>query len=621
MNEKKLLSVVTGIVAIVFTFQLFNLQILNTWGSNYSQTVFISNEEVLPGRGQIFDRNGNLLVSNRVIYNLMLIPDNLKEIDTVEFASILGLTKNELVNQIKNALDYSSFLPSQIKTKISDSASLVLHEKIWKYPGFFLEKELVRDYKTESAYNLLGYINEVTPAEINQDNSYYSLGDLIGRSGIEKQYELELRGKKGIRYFLRDKFNRDIGGYSDGRMDVPAQSANDLVLSIDSDIQEYGHNLMNNKRGGIVAIEPNSGGVLALISKPSFNSDSLQRTYDTNYFNSLIRDTLNRPFFNRALQAQYSPGSPFKTLNGLIGLQEKVIDSASHFVCNRGYRYAPGSYLACRCPLGTRNKIVESIRKSCNSYFAQLFSLLVDSEKTPELGVEKWRNHLISFGLGDYLGYDLPIGSPGFVPDGDYYSNFYGDYRWNASSIISNAIGQGEIVTTPIQMANFTAAIANRGFFYRPHFVKKIGDTPTQINYPRQYTTIDSTNFEPVISGMEQAVLWGTSTIARIENIQVCGKTGTVENFILIDGKKTQLTDHSVFIAFAPKEDPEIAICVYIENGYWSSRWAAPIASLMIERYLTGGTTRSYLEKRMLEGSLLEEYKKPLLGDSFSINQ
>ena len=265
--------------------------------------MFISNEEVLPGRGQIFDRNGNLLVSNRVTYNLMLIPDNLKEIDTVEFASILGLTKNELVNQIKNALDYSSFLPSQIKTKISDSASMVLHEKIWKYPGFFLEKELVRDYKTESAYNLLGYINKY---QLNHQTIAITLRS-YRKSGIEKQYELGLRGKKGIRYFLRDKFNRDIGGYSDGRMDVPAHSANDLVLSIDSDIQEYGHNLMNNKRGGIVAIEPNSGGVLALISKPSFNSDSLQRTYDTNYFNSLIRDTLNRPFFNRALQAQYSP--------------------------------------------------------------------------------------------------------------------------------------------------------------------------------------------------------------------------------------------------------------------------------------------------------------------------
>ncbi len=583
--------------------------------------VTIKSEEVKPERGEIYDRNGHLLVSNKVVYHLMVIPNQLEKFDTLTLVDYLGISKNDLKNQLDQALKYSPFLSSEIRTNLSDSSSIALNEKMWKYPGFYLEKKLVRDYKTTAAYSLLGYTNEVTQQELNQQKSPYSLRDHIGRIGVEKQYESELKGNKGIRYFLVDKFNREISGYGNGEFDIPIQNAEDLTLTIDKDLQQYGFDLMKNKRGAIVAIEPQSGEVLALISRPSFDSDSLQRSNDRKYFNSLYNDTINRPFYNRALQAEYAPGSTFKVLNALIGLQENIVTPQTKFTCNYGYQYAPNARMSCRCPTGTINNLTQSILKSCNSYHAKLYSQLIDSETSPEEGVNKWNKHIMSFNLGDYLNYDLPQGSSGFIPDGKYYSKIYNDFYWGSSSTISNGIGQGEILTTPIQLAHFTSVVANRGYFYRPHFVKKIGQRTTSMDYTKHTTTIDSVHFEPVIDGMHQTITHGTARIARINSINICGKSGTVENFMLLNGKKTQLTDHSVFIAFAPKENPKIAIAVYIENGYWSTRWAAPIASLMIEKYLTGQIQREYLENRMLEGSLVAEYQKPLLGTDFLINQ
>lgn len=621
MTDKRFLIAITVIASIVLISTLFNIQIINSWELNYMNRVIVGMEEVKPERGEIYDRNQHLLVTNKVVYGLMLVPNDLEKFDTLKFARSIGIGKADLKDQIQRAIEYSPFLSSEIRTTLSDSASLALNEKLWKYPGFYLEKKLARDYKTTAAYGLLGYTNEVSQIELNQKDSRYSLREHIGRSGIEKQYESQLKGDKGLRYFLVDKFNREISSYGDGEFDIPIKKAENLTLTIDKNLQQYGFDLMNNKRGAVVAIEPRSGEVLALVSRPGFDSDSLQRSNDGKYFNSLYKDTVNRPFYNRALQAEYAPGSTFKVLNALIGLHENIVTPQTIYTCNLGYQYAPNNHMGCRCPLGTRNNITQSISKSCNSYHAQLYTKLIDSESPPEITVNKWNNHVMSFGVGDYLNYDLPQGSSGFIPDGEYYSRIYGHFYWGGSSIISNAIGQGEILITPIQLANLTAAVANRGFFYKPHFVKKIGQSPTRYKDLKQITTIDSIHFEPVIEGMCQTVSNGSTRIARIHSIDVCGKSGTVENFISLNGKKTQLTDHSVFVGFAPKDNPKIAIAVYVENGYWSTRWAAPIASLMIEKYLTGQTQRKYLENRMLRGSLVAEYQKPLLGTDFLINQ
>lgn len=621
MKGNKVLFVVAPLVALIFILQLLNLQILSADFSALSQRYSMGKEEVLPERGYIYDRNGTLLVGNRVSYDLMVIPENLDDYDLLELSKILNISVRQIENSIKSAKRFSYKIPSPVYRQLPDSTNALLQEQIWKFPGFILEEHLVRDYRVRTAFNLIGYVNEATEKELHQTSGYYALGDKVGRSGIEFQYEEDLRGGKGVRYFRKDKFNRDVGSFDRGNFDISPINAKDIVLTIDAELQQYGESLLTNKRGGIVAIQPKTGEVLSLISIPNFEPDSLKSETGHDYLIRMTNDTLNKPFFDRGLQAQYAPGSPFKTLNALIGLQEKVIEPDTRFTCNSGHYYGKGFFMRCLCKPGTNNDLLSAISRSCNTYFSNVYQRIIGSKSTSAQGIDNWKSHLNSFGLGNYLGYDLAVGRPGFVPGSSYYDLIYGSENWKSTNTISNAIGQGEMLSTPIQMANFTAAIANRGHYIKPHFTKKIGNLETSSKFQRQYTTIDQSHFEVVIEGMRQAVLRGTSKIADIKGIEVCGKTGTVENFTLLDDKKTQLTDHSVFIAFAPKDDPEIAITVFVENGYWGSRWAAPIASLMIEKYLRGETSRKWLEERMLNGTLEEEYQKPLLGVPFEINQ
>lgn len=621
MKGNKVLFVVAPLVALIFILQLLNLQILSSDFSALSQRYSMGKEEVLPERGYIYDRNGTLLVGNRVSYDLMVIPENLDDYDLLELSKILNISVRQIENSIKSAKRFSYKIPSPVYRQLPDSTNALLQEQIWKFPGFILEEHLVRDYRVRTAFNLIGYVNEATEKELHQTSGYYALGDKVGRSGIEFQYEEDLRGGKGVRYFRKDKFNRDVGSFDKGNFDISPINAKDIVLTIDAELQQYGESLLTNKRGGIVAIQPKTGEVLSLVSIPNFEPDSLKSETGHDYLIRMTNDTLNKPFFDRGLQAQYAPGSPFKTLNALIGLQEKVIEPDTRFTCNSGHYYGKGFFMRCLCKPGTNNDLLRAISRSCNTYFSNVYQRIIGSKSTSAQGIDNWKSHLNSFGLGNYLGYDLAVGRPGFVPGSSYYDLIYGSENWKSTNTISNAIGQGEMLSTPIQMANFTVAIANRGHYIKPHFTKKIGNLETSSKFQRQYTTIDQSHFEVVIEGMRQAVLRGTSKIADIKGIEVCGKTGTVENFALLDGKKTQLTDHSVFIAFAPKDDPEIAITVFVENGYWGSRWAAPIASLMIEKYLRGETSRKWLEERMLNGTLEEEYQKPLLGVPFEINQ
>jgi len=620
MIRKYFLQIFTFVIVFTFTIRLIQLQLINSDYKFLSENNAILESPIFPERGFIYDRNNKILVANQPGYDLMVIPENTNKFDSIELGKLLNLSKNQLNLRLRKAKKFSNKIPSIILSEISTEEHAFIQEKLWNYKGFYLQRKSIRKYFHDIGANFLGYISEVNENDINKD-PYYQPGELIGRQGIEKYYEDILRGKKGVNFFQKDRFNSVIGSFQDGIHDIMPKKATNITLTIDLELQKYGESLFKNKKGGIVAIEPETGEILALVSAPSYNPNILVGRERSNHYKKLVSDTISKPLFDRGLQAQYSPGSPFKVLNALVGLQEGLINQNIEYSCNGGHFYAKGAFMECHCKIGTKNNLISAIYQSCNTYFANTYKKIINSKTSSSKGVDSWKNHLSSFGLGAYLGYDLPIGKPGFIPDSKYYNKWYKKDGWKAPTIISNSIGQGEVLTTPIQMANFTAAIANRGYFITPHFIKSTNDNKNIKVFKKNYTSIDSIHFEPVIEGMEKVVKNGTARIAKINGINVCGKTGTVENFIKLNGKKTQLTDHSMFIAFAPKDNPKIALAVFVENGYWGSRWAAPIASLMIEKYLNNNVKRKWLENRMLNGSLESEYSKYFSGKSFKINE
>lgn len=613
-----LVTIVTG---LVFCGRLFYLQIYNESYSNLSRNNAVKIIYDYPERGYLFDRNGKLLVSNQPSYDVMVIPRDLKQFDTLEFCTTLNISKEKLIKQLKKAKTYSSRLPSVVVPQLTKSEYAYLQEKMYKYKGFYIQKRSLRDYQTKHAANVLGYIGEVNPKVVKNQN-YYKSGDLIGMQGVEKQYEELLRGVRGVKYIQKDKFNRDIGTYKDGIFDSLPSKGKDLQLTIDIDLQEYGEKLMKNKRGGIVAIEPKTGEILSLVTAPSYDPSLLVGRKRSPNFTKLFYDTIAKPLYDRGLLAEYPPGSPFKTLNALIALEEGVVDTEDRFSCHHGYRYGRGRKMGCHSHPSPVN-MLNGIAVSCNSYFAQVYRKIIEKYDTAQEGLTVWDNHLKSFGLGNYLGYDLPPGRPGKIPTADYYDKIYPSKSWRAVTTLSNAIGQGEVLMTPIQLANMTATIANRGTYITPHILKKIDSLPIEnpkYTEPKK-TTISKRNFEIVIEGMERVYTHGTANFLQIPDISICGKTGTAENFTKIDGVRTQLTDHSIFVAFAPKENPKIALAVFVENGYWGARYAGRIASLMIEKYLRKEITATHLEDWVLTHSLEEEYKKPYSGEPFKINQ
>ena len=621
MIRKFFFPTITLVTALIFIVRLISLQLINSSYKSLSDDNAVIENEVFPERGYIYDRNNKLLVSNQPVYDLIAIPENITAFDTLQLAKIINISKPELQNKLSTARKFSTKLPYVIVNQISKERNAIIQEKIWKFTGFYLQKKSLREYPNPIASNILGYVSEVNRNDMKKDD-YYSLGEPTGRQGIERYYEDLLRGVKGKKFFQKDRFNRIIGSYEDGIYDIPSKGAQNLILTLDLELQEYGEKLLRNKRGGIVAIEPETGEVLSLVSAPSYDPNLLVGRMRSKNYRNLTLDSISKPLFDRGLQAQYAPGSPFKTLNALIALQEGVINSNTTYRCNHGHFYARGMFMDCHCKYGTYNNLLSGIFRSCNTYFANIYRKTIDeSGDGVAEGVNIWKKHLLSFGLGNYLGYDLPVGKKGFIPDASYYDYWYKKGGWKSATIVSNAIGQGEILTTPIQMANFTATIANRGFYIKPHFLKSVSNGTFKTINEKKITTIDSIHFETVIGGMYQVVERGTARVARIPGIEVCGKTGTVENFVKIEGVKTQLTDHSMFIAFAPKDNPKIALAVLVENGYWGARWAAPIASLLIEKYLTGEVKRKLLENRMLNGNLLAEYEKPYSGKPFLINE
>lgn len=618
--RKLLLPIIIIFTAVVILLRLFFLQIVFHDDSNNIDNIAIETVYDYPERGYIYDRNGELLVSNQPAYDVMVIPSEVKNLDTLELCSLLELEKNDFRERLQKARDYSRKKPSVIVHQLSKDDYAVLQEKLRKFQGFYIQKRMLRSYLTHNAGNVLGYISEVNEWELKK-NPYYLAGELIGRSGVEKQYEEFLRGKKGVQYYQKDKHNAAIERYKNGAMDTLPIMGQPLQLTIDIGLQAYGEQLMQHKHGGIVAIEPKTGEILALISAPTFDPALLVGRERSKNYTALYNDSIAKPLYDRTLLAEYPPGSPFKVINALIGLQEGVITPQSVFSCGGGYRYG-GHIMRCHCGRGA-NDLLHGIALSCNAYFANTYKRAIDMKTTSAIGMDKWNAHVRSFGLGGFLGCDLPTGRAGKVPNTALYDKQYGAKRWSGTTNISNAIGQGEILTTPIQLANVMAAIANKGYFYTPHIVKQINNkqTPFQEYTVPKHTTIDPKHFEPVIKGMNMAYLAGTARRTQIDGINIAAKTGTAENFIRVNGKRMQLTDHSIFVAFAPIEDPKIAIAVFVENGYYGARVAGPIASLMIEKYLKGEVFRCDLERQMLEKSLEHEYMKPYLGEKFYINQ
>jgi len=616
MKRSLLLLFLITIIGFIYIGRLFQLQIIRGAKINPVQSAAVKIEYDYPERGYIYDRNGKLLVANQLSYDVMVIPKEVKALDTIQLCSLLSISKKEFNKKLKKATKYARWLPSVFVKQLAKDDFAYLQEKLHKFKGFYIQKRIIRNYPGKSAANILGYISEVNE-HLAKKSNYYEQGELIGWWGVEKQYEKELRGVKGKRHYKRNNLNKVTGIYKNGIYDTLALTGKDLTLTIDSELQKYGEDLMAGKRGGIVAIEPSTGEILALVTAPSYDPNMMVGRKRSRNSVRLFGDTINNPTYDRGLQGAYSPGSPFKIINALIGLQEEVIDEDSFVYCRHGYRYGRGknAFMACHCGITNRPiRLKTAISKSCNSYFATTYRKIINKYDNTEESFDIWSNHVKSFGLGNYLGYDLPVGQKGFIPDAKFYSDRY-EFRWGPTTNISNAIGQGEVSTTPIQLANATAAIANKGHYFTPHIVKKTNNSNidnSTYTVPKK-TTINPKHFPPIIEAMHEVFKTGTGRYSQVKGIDICGKTGTVENYTRIDGKKVGLQDHSILIAFAPKDNPKIAMAVFVENGGYGSTIAAPITSLMIEKYLTGSTQRKHIEERMYNLSLKDVYNKQLL--------
>jgi penicillin-binding protein 2 len=617
MRRSFLLYFFVGVTGLIFISRLFQLQVIR--GASYDpiNNATVKPEFIYPERGYIYDRNGKLLVANQVSYDVMVQPNRVKSIDTLEFCQLLKIDKEDFLKRFRKAERYATYLPSVFLKQLAKEDFAYLQEKLHKFQGFYIQKRIIRNYPIKAAANVLGYIGEVNEQKA-RNSKYYQQGELEGKDGVEKQYEEYLRGKKGKRYLRRNNLNRVTGSYKNGAYDTMPVNGKDLQLTLDIDLQLYAQKLMNGKRGGIVVLEPSSGEILALVTSPSYDPNMLVGRQRSKNSVLLFKDSINKPTYDRGLSAVYPPGSPFKMMNALIALQENVITENTRFTCYGGYRYGsrPHEFMRCHCDIyGKPLSLKTAISRSCNSYFSNTYKRIVEKDNNPKEGMNNWNKHATSFGLGNYLGYDLPSGQKGLIPDGEYYDRRY-RYAWNASTNISNAIGQGEVLTTPIQLANFTAAIANRGYFYTPHIVKKIDNENIdneKYTVPKQ-STIDKKHFTPVIEAMHEVFKTGTGKWSQIKGIEICGKTGTAENFTLVNGFKEQLEDHSILVAFAPKDNPKIALAVFVENGGYGSTIAAPITSLIIEKYIKGDISplHKYREQQMLSLSLEDVYKKAI---------
>ena len=592
------------LIALIYLVRLFDLQINEVKYKKSADSNAFLKKTIYPSRGIIYDRNGELVVFNQPAYDVMLIPREVEPFDTLDFCTTLNITREQFDRRMADMKDkrinrgYSTYTPQRFMTALSSEDYGRLQEKLYRFPGFFIQKRILRQYNHSTAANVLGNIREVSADDIDRDD-YYAPGDYTGDLGIEKSYEKYLRGIKGVEILMRDAHGRIQGRYEDGAFDVAPVPGRELRLSLDIKLQEYAESLMVGKRGAVVAIEPATGEILCMVSTPTYDPNALVGRQRGENYRKLVNDPA-WPLFDRALMAAYPPGSTFKPTQGLILLQENIIDLNTTDPCHGGYING-GLKVGCH-PHGSPLPLKPALQTSCNAYFCWGFKAMIDRRSkygSSAAAFEIWKNHLVSMGYGYRLGVDLPGESRGFIPNAKFYDKFYREGRWSANTIISVSIGQGEILSTPLQIANLSATIANRGWYITPHVVKQIADTVLPDGTAeKHYPTIESHYYAPVAEGMRMAVIGGTCRRAAIPGIEVCGKTGTAQN---PHGK-----DHSAFMGFAPFENPQIAVAVYVENGGWGATFGVPIGSLVMEKYLKGqiAPERQYMEDQMLNTSI-----------------
>lgn len=592
-------------VGVVYIVKLFSLQVLDKKYKVLADNNALRYVTQYPARGKVYDRNGKLLVFNEAVYDLMVVPretvskDTTKVFDTTELCRLLNITKESFIERMRKARKESYVKPSPFVTQVSKEDYAHVAEVLYRYPGFFFQTRTVRHYPDAIAAHTLGDIGEISQAELDRDKEgegYYRQGDYIGKSGIERSYEKELRGEKGLKVVLVDVHNREMGSFMDGEYDSDPVAGKDIYLGMDADLQAYGEQLMVGKIGSIVAIEPKTGQILAFVSSPTYDPNLLVGRERGKHFNELKDDPM-KPLINRAISGTYPPGSTFKTVIGLIAMQSGSITPATCFHCN-----GPGSLpIKCTHHHGSSPDFANAIMNSCNPYFYESFKATLNNPKFGDVkkGYEYWQGMTYKLGLGHTFGTDIPYEVKGNIPLREYYDKMYNG-QWNAVTIRSLGIGQGEVLLTPLQLANIAATIANEGYYYPPHLIKCFGDdTPIpEVMTTKMDPGIEQRHFKVMKAGL-RTVFSGPAGTARryeVKDLAQCGKTGTAQN--------PHGNYHSNFIAFAPEDDPKIAIAVIIENGGYGATWAAPIASLMIEKYIRGYSEREELEKRMMEGRI-----------------
>ncbi|MDX8340982.1 penicillin-binding protein 2 [Draconibacterium sp. IB214405] len=596
-----IVAAVFAVVALIYVIDLFRLQVLDSDYKQYATNNVLREVVQYPARGLIYDRDGELMVYNKTAYDLMITPREVGEFDTLLLCNLLDITVEDLEAGIQKAKKYSRYKPSVLIKQISPENFALLQEKLYKFKGFHSQTRTLREYTHPVAAHVLGYVGEVSANDIKRD-VYYKSGDYIGQSGIERTYEEQLRGVKGVKKYMVDVHNRIQGSYLNGREDQPAEIGKNLVSTVDIDLQVYAEELFQNKKGAVVAIEPKTGEILAMLSAPTYDPGLLVGRVRGKNFSHLQNDSL-MPLFDRSLQARYPPGSTFKPFNILIGLQEGAINTSTRVVCN-GRSSQP---IRCTHNHITPTSVVDAVRESCNPFLWNTFRNSINQFPTTAEGFAAWSEYVRRFGIGDKVSEEFYNENPGLRPTVDYYNRKFNGSWWRALTVRSLAIGQGEMGTTPLQMANCAAILANKGYYYPPHIIKEIeNDTIRSSVSVKHETGIEAEHFEPVYEGMRQV------TIARLNRfvpgISYCGKTGTIQN--------NQGIDHGAYIAFAPEDDPKIAICVYVEHSKWGASYAAPMASLLIEKYLndTIATNRLIYEKQMM-GAVLTDPNNPDLID------
>lgn len=598
MNERRfIIQAVVVLIGLIFIIKLFTIQVMENNFKKAAENNIVQRVVEYPFRGLIYDRNKELLVHNQPVFDIMVIPNEVSIKDTLAFCELFNFSREEVEKRLKEASKYSYVKPSIFSRTIPITEFSKMEDKLNDYEGFYPNPRTVRGYNYNIASNTLGYIAEINKNELQLDSSnYYKQGDYIGKSGLERTYEQYLRGKRGVQYKMVNVQGIEKGSFKEGSLDTASIPGEKIITTIDKELQLYGEYLMKGKVGSAVAIEPATGEILCIISSPSYEPGLLSGREFSSSFSALRQDTLI-PLFNRPLMAMYPPGSIFKTVQALIGLEQGVIRPGQMV-------YIDHSNIGDHAPMGLYD-IKKAIKYSSNNYFFKAFRQIInqnDHENTfidSRIGLEKWRDFLLKFGMGQPLGVDLPNEKGGLIPSISYYDRIYGENRWKFSTISSLSIGQDALLMTPIQMANLGATLANRGYFYTPHLIKEIGESGVK---PEKYTKkretgVDSAYYELVIDAMSEA-LKGTAWRAVIPGIEMCGKTGTAEN--------PHGADHSVFMSFAPRDTAQIAISVYVENAGWGGRAAASTASLMIEYYLTGEVKRQWLEDYVVKGDFFD---------------